>query len=125
MIKKPKRAKPFAANLASTKKMESEGWTVGLVETRIPHCFITRDLFGFADLVGMSPSRGFMAIQATGGGNGSARIAKIKAEPRAAIWLASGGRIQVQDWRKKAGQKERECAVFEITLADFAQNPCV
>ena len=109
-----KRKKPFAANLASTKMLEADGWTVGTVEMRIPHCFITRDLFGFADLIAMSPTRGFLAVQATGGGNGGARIAKIKQEPRAAIWLATGGRIQVHDFVKVKNQKERICKVFEI-----------
>ena len=114
-LPKKKRAKPFPANNASIRKLEAEGWTVGLVEQRIPHCFITRDLFGFADLVAISPLRGTMAIQATGGGNGPARIAKIKAEPRAAIWLAAGNRIQVHDWRQRAGKAKRECVVFEVT----------
>ena len=112
---KKKRAKPFAANLASRKKLEAEGWTVGVVEQRIPHCFITRDLYGFADLVACSPSRGIMAVQVTGGGNGPSRIAKIHNEPRAAIWIGSGGRIQVHDWRKRVGQTGRECLVVEIT----------
>lgn len=110
-----KRAKPFAANLASTKMLVADGWTCCTVEQTIPHCFIKRDAFGFADILAMSPTRGIMLIQATGGGNGSSRIAKIKAEPRHAIWLASGGRIQVHDWRKRAGQKLRECVVVEIT----------
>ena len=114
------RKKPFAANLASTKKLEADGWTVGTVEQRIPHCFITRDLFGFADLIAISPTRGIMAIQATGGGNAPSRIAKIKAEARAGIWLASGGRIQVHDWRKRAGQTQRECVVVEITKESAA-----
>jgi hypothetical protein len=110
-----KRKKPFAANLASTKLLESEGWTVGTVEQRIPHCFITRDFFGFADLIAVSPTRGIMAVQVTGGGNGPARIAKTKSEPRHAIWLAAGGRIQIHDWRKRAGQTSRECVIVEIT----------
>ena len=113
---KPKRKKPFAANLASTKMLEAQGWTVGTVEQRIPHTFITRDLFGFADLIAVSPTRGIMAVQVTGGGNGASRIAKIKLEPRAIIWLASTGRISVHDWRKRAAQKERECVVFNLTL---------
>lgn len=120
MALKKKRAKPFAANLASTKKLEADGWTVGTVEQRIPHCFITRDLFGFADLVAISPTRGIMAIQATGGGNGTTRISKIKAEGRAGIWLASGGRIQVHDWRKRVGESVRECVIFEITKESLA-----
>lgn len=110
-----KRAKPFAANLASTKMLESDGWTVGTVEQRIPHTFITRDFFGFADLIAVSPTRGIMAVQVTGGGNAPARIAKIKAEARAGVWLASNGRIQVHDWRKRAGRKDRECVIIEIT----------
>ena len=116
LIHKKKRSKPFAANRASVKKLEADGWTVGVVEQRIPHCFITRDLFGFADLVAISPSRGIMAVQVTGGGKGPSRITKIHNEPRAAIWLGSGGRIQVHDWRKRAGQTERECVVVEITV---------
>jgi hypothetical protein len=112
---KPKRAKPFAANLASTKLLESQGWTCCTVEQTIPRCFIKRDAFNFADILCCSPSRGIMLVQATGGGNGPSRIAKIKGEARAGIWLASGGRIQVHDWRKRAGRKERECVCVEIT----------
>lgn len=111
---KAKRKKPFSANGASIKKLESEGWTVGIVEYQIPHTFIKRDFFGFADLIAVSPARGTMAIQVTGGGNGSTREAKIRKEPRAAIWIATGNRIQVHDWVKRAGQKERECRITEI-----------
>ena len=111
---KPKRKKPFAANLASTKLLEADGWTVGTVEQRIPHTFITRDFLGFADLIAVSPSRGIMAVQVTGGGNGPSRITKTRNEPRHAIWLASGGRIQIHDWRKRAKQTQRECVVVEL-----------
>jgi hypothetical protein len=115
---KKKRAKPFAANNASIKALEAEGWTCFVVEQRIPHTFITRDVFGFADILACSPSRGIMLIQvtgSTGGGNMAARVAKTKAEPRHAIWLASGGRIQIHCWTVRAKQKERECRILEIT----------
>lgn len=112
---KKKRAKPFSANNASVKKLKSEGWTCETVEKRIPHCFITKDAFGFGDILVMSPSRGIMLVQATGGGNGSTRAIKIRNEPRHAIWLASGGRIQIHDWVKRANQKQRECKIMEIT----------
>ena len=111
---KPKRAKPFAANNASIKMLEAEGWTCTLVEQRIPHCFITKDAFGYGDILCCSPSRGIMLVQATGGGNGPARVRKILAEPRHAIWLASGGRICVMDWVKVRGSKERECRITNI-----------
>jgi hypothetical protein len=109
------RKKPFSANRGSVKALESDGWTVGVVEQRIPHTFITRDLFGFADLVAMSPSRGIMLVQVTGGASTSnfhARVDKIQAEPRHAIWLASGGRIQVHSWEGKGSQ--RKCRVVEF-----------
>jgi len=111
---KIKRKKPFAANNASRKMLEEQGYTVGLVEQRIPHTFITRDFFGFADLIAVSPTRGTMAVQVTGGGNGSTRAIKVRAEARAGIWLAAGNRIQIHDWVKRANQKERECRILEI-----------
>ena len=113
---KSKRKKPFAANNASVKKMEAEGWIVATVEQRIPHTFITRDVWNFADLLVCSPTRGIMLIQVTGGSgksNFNARVKKIKAEPRHALWLASGGRIQVHSWEGKGNN--RECRVLEIT----------
>jgi len=70
-----------------------------------------KDLFGFADLVmvraGSRPSSmmdtppGLVAVQVTGGGNGPARVAKIKAEPAAAAWLRAGAKIQVWDYRQR------------------------
>ena len=113
-----KRKKPFAASLASRKHLESEGWTVTTVEQRIPHTFITRDAFGFADLLCCSPSKGIMLVQCTGGtstSNYHARVAKIRAEPRHAIWLASGGRIQVHSHEKVSDTKERALRILEIT----------
>lgn len=110
------RAKSFAANNASVKHLEADGWTVANVEKTIPHTFIKRDCYGFADLLACSPTRGVMLIQATGdthgGGNLYKRIAKTKAEPRHAIWLASGGRIQVHSWEGKGNN--RVLRVFEI-----------
>ncbi len=110
-----KRRKAFNATSRAVKHLEADGWTVGVVESRIPHTFITRDFLGFADLVACSPSRGIMAVQVTGGAgssNRNARIAKIKAEARAAIWLASGGRIRVMSYEGKGN--ERELVEMEI-----------
>ena len=114
-----KRAKPFAANRASVNHLENDGWTVTTVEQRIPHCFITRDAFNFADLLAVSASKGIMLVQVTGGkstSNFHARVAKIKAEPRHAIWLAAGGRIQVHSWE---GEKnDRTLRVLEMTKTE-------
>lgn len=114
-MEKAKRKKPFAANNASVKKLEAEGWTCFVVEQRIPKTFITRDVFGFGDILCCSPTRGIMLVQATAGkstSNFHARVAKIKSEPRHAIWIASGGRIQVHSHEGKGNK--RVCHVFEI-----------
>jgi len=58
------------------------------------------DLYNFADLVAISPSGGIAAVQVTSGSCVSARLKKIKAEPKALVWLQSGGRILVHGWRK-------------------------
>jgi hypothetical protein len=111
-----KRAKPYSANNASKKRLEQEGWVVGIVEQTIRGGGITfkRDLFSMADLFCMSPSRGVMFVQATGGGNGPAREKKIRENPLHAVALASNIRIQVHDWRKRTGQKDRVCMILEI-----------
>lgn len=119
-----KRKKPFAANNASRKMLESLGWTVATVEQTIPHCFVKRDCYGFADLLACSPTRGIMLVQVTGGASTSnlhARIAKTKAEPRHAIWLASGGRIQVHSWQGKG--QNRTCRILEITPQGKTSTP--
>jgi hypothetical protein len=113
-----KRRKPFQATGASMKYLASLGWTCCVVEQRIPHTFITRDAFSFGDILACSPSRGVMLVQCTGGtstSNFHARVEKIRNEPRAAIWLASGGRIQVHSWETRTDTKERAFRVLEIT----------
>ena len=113
---KKKRAKPFNAKGKSKKHLEDMGWTVADVEMTIPHTFIKRDCMGFADLLCCSPTRGIMLVQATGGemtSNLHEHIRKVKAEPRHAIWLATGGRIQIHMWQGKG--KERDLRVFELT----------
>lgn len=115
---KSKRKKPFAANAASVKKLTDEGWTCSVVEQTIPHTFIKRDCFSFGDILCCSPTRGIMLVQATGstgGGNMAARVTKTRLEPRSAIWLASGGRIQIHCHTKRANETKRHCRIFEIT----------
>lgn len=115
----PKRKKPFAATLASEKYLTAEGWTCARVEQRlpIPNKFITRDAYGFGDLLCCSPTRGVMLVQVTGGtstSNFHARVEKIRANPIHVIWLASGGRIQVHSWEKRVDCTERALRILEI-----------
>jgi hypothetical protein len=115
---KKKRKKPFAANLASTKILEDYGWMVATVEKVIPHTFIKRDCFGFADLIAASPAGGIMLVQVTAhnsSGHFHAHVRKIQAEPKHLIWLRSGGKIQIHTHQKRAGVKGRVCKIFELT----------
>lgn len=69
---------------------------------------VRQDLFGFIDLVAMSPTTGILAVQVTTGDNMAARRAKILAEPKAALWLASGGKIMLHGWRKVGARGKRK-----------------
>lgn len=121
---KKKRAKPYAANNVAKKMLEDNGWTCHVVEQVVPHCFFKRDAFNFGDILCVSATRGIMLVQVTGGGHHADRIAKIKAEARAGIWLAAGGRIQVWSFDKQAGSKERKLRITNIVkeIADEKES---
>ena len=86
--------------------LQAYGWTVDVVERRVPHAFITHDAFGFGDLLCFKsfPDRGqgpwIALVQTTTGSNMAARRTKILAESRARLWLQAGGRILLHGWRK-------------------------
>lgn len=117
--KKPKAKLPGARTM---EHMCKDGFTVAMVERWNPHAMVRQDMFGFCDIVAMRAGAGIIAVQACAMGSRTARIAKILAEPRAKIWLQSGGRIQVFAWRKLTRGMVREKwvpKVTEITLKDF------
>jgi len=90
------------------------GFAVQVVER---FCAFSRrriDLFGFIDVIAADGAN-ILGIQVTSGANMAARLAKIKAEPRAMQWLESGGRIFVHGWRKRAKTKKWECREIEVT----------
>lgn len=123
---KKKRKKPFAANAAAMKDMREMGFTADKVEQRIPHCFITRDLFGCIDILAMRKGIGVLGVQATAGSNHSARVLKSIAEPRLRLWLELGNRFEVWSYnlRGAAGtRKKYELRRQEITLADLPMEP--
>lgn len=97
---------PTARTLQHLRKL---GFIADVVERRLPRCFITRDAFGFGDILAARPGVGIVLIQATGGsGNFAKRKAKILAEPRAVEWIASGGRIEVWGWNKQGPRGKRK-----------------
>lgn len=101
-----KRKRPVSANAMSAAYCRERGWLVATVEQRVPHTFITRDMFGFIDLVVLDGRRGLLGVQATTGSNVGSRIDKINdpspdgVRSTALAWLRSGLRLEVWGWRK-------------------------
>ena len=94
---------------------------VEVVERRVPKTRITKDLFGFIDILAIEPrEQGCLGIQATTGSNHAARRKKIlgHCHEQAEKWLAAGNRIEVWSWRKlkKGGWQPR---IEEITLLEL------
>lgn len=111
----------------SKKHLSAEGWHVATVEQRIPHTFITRDAFGWADLLAVHPTGGIALVQVTSGPNLAARIAKARtvAGPLTA-WLLAGGKLIAHGWRKvgpRGEPKRWEVRQVSLTLKDLAENP--
>lgn len=121
--KRPKHWSPTARAMADLRQLGFEPW---VVESRIPHTFITRDCFGFADILAHRPGVGILLIQVTSGSNHAARRAKCYAEPRLRSWLLSGGRVEIWSYAKRGAAGTRKLYQLrrnEITLADLPAEP--
>jgi len=89
---------PTARSMAHLRALH---WTVGVVEQRIPNTNITRDLFGFIDLIAIRGDE-TLAVQVTSGSNMSARERKITEHANLPAVRAAGWRIHVHGWRKNS-----------------------
>jgi hypothetical protein len=119
-----KHMTPTARSLAALRK---DGWTCATVERWNAYAKIRQDLFGFADVLACKPGSGIVAIQVTSGSNAAARLDKIRKEPRAGLWLASGGRILIHGWAKRGPAGSRKlwtCRVVDVgvILADESKT---
>jgi hypothetical protein len=83
-------------------------YSIDVVERFITGANIRRDFLGFADLIGCHATEGIVAIQACAGASHADRLAKVKAAPGAAAWLAAGGRIHVVSWRLAGERGKRK-----------------
>lgn len=83
----------------SKKHLEKLGLIAEVVERRIPHSFITQDLFGFADLLAFGAGR-FVLVQTTSRDHLSHRRKKIHASDTARKWVENGGVILLHGWDK-------------------------
>ena len=85
----------------SVEHLRAAGWTVGVVEQRIPHTNITRDLYGFIDLLAIRGDT-TMAVQVTSGSNVASRVHKIAEAEAVGAVREAGWSIVVHGWRKNA-----------------------
>lgn len=105
---------------AATKFYREKGWEIEVVERRV-RSYITRDAFGFGDLLMYHTGLKQTAlVQVTDGSHGAHRKNKILSERRAAEWLACGNKIflcllitKIHTVRtgKNKGEKRR---IFEV-----------
>lgn len=82
-------------------KLRELGFTAQVVERWNPHARIRQDLFGCIDVIAIRPGVGIVGIQACAGASHAARVAKMKAEPRLAEWVESGGKAECWSWAKQ------------------------
>lgn len=113
------KTSPTQRSLAHLRKI---GWTAAITEHWNPHAFIRQDLFGFADLLCLKAGEPHLIVQTTSGNNAAARVTKILAEPKARLWLETGGTIVVHGWAKRGARGKRKLWTLReeaITLTDF------
>jgi hypothetical protein len=105
---------------------EDAGYTVCLVEY-VQRGGKRKDAFGFADLLGIHPSKkGTAYIQATTVDNMAARVEKIRGIPAALVALEAGNAIFVVGWKEIPIPGKKPEFVFRrrvIERADFAKAP--
>ncbi len=116
---KPKRRKP--SSMSPTKRARAElerlGWKSQIVERWNPFARVRQDLFGCIDIVAADPSVGILGVQACAGSSHATREAKIEAEPRAVVWIESGGRIEVWSFSKRGARGKRKLWTIRRTRA--------
>ena len=90
----------------SLELLRRSGYVAAVVETWIPHANKRRDLFGFADIIGVHRHREprFLLVQTTSLANVAARLSKAKGRPELRTWLSAGGAFEVHGWAIRSGR---------------------
>lgn len=98
--------------------LRRNGWEPAIVEKWNQFAKRRFDVYGVIDVLGINGEQ-IIGVQATSASNQSARRTKILQEPRALLWLKSGGRLFIHGWRKSAKNNRWVCNEIEITASDF------
>lgn len=118
-------------------RLRADGYIATKVEQRIPIPGgrpVTRDAFGFGDILACHPTKGILLVQATSRPNVSARVTKATAPEivgaskvapmtrenplrlNLLAWLHAGGHFEVWGWyRYKKGRWARRIVRVEIS----------
>lgn len=103
--------------------LRKNGGIAQVVEKWQPQAKRRIDLFGFIDIVWLAREGSVIwGVQATSGTNHSARLLKIKEEPRARRWLECGGRIMVISWSKKGPRGKRKLWEWRATYINSVKD---
>src|SRR5687768_3102378 len=100
-------ASPTARALAECKK---RGFIAQVVERRLPHAFITQDLFGCIDILAIDDNQGVLGIQVTSSSNMAARVTKIREKcwDKIGPFLERGNRLVVWGFSKRGKEGKRK-----------------
>jgi hypothetical protein len=81
-------------------ELAAAGYTPWVVEQTIRTkmgCF-KRDFLNGIDILAVMPGK-ILGVQATSDSNLSARVKKLRAEPKMKVWLQAGGELEAWGWR--------------------------
>jgi hypothetical protein len=107
-VAKKKRKKAQSCNDLSVKYLTRLGYLCHIVEKRIPGTFITKDMYGFIDILAVRPGE-ILGVQSTSWDHVSHRVNKIAEHENVGRVRESGMRIVVHGWKRtKQGPKLRE-----------------
>lgn len=105
-LPKPKRKKAIKTTQLTLAEMRRRGYElVDVVEKRLPKCFITKDLWGIADIVCVGgPADEIVAVQVTSDSNLSSRRNKIVDSDAILVLRRVRIRFLLHGWKRRRGE---------------------
>lgn len=114
ILAKPRRKRSLSPTQRTLAWLRARGYTCAITERWNPHAHIRQDLYGFCDVLAMQPGV-LIAVQACAGSSAAARVSKIRAEARAALWLECPTRkVWVMAWSKRGARGKRKLWAVRI-----------
>ena len=113
---------PLSPVSLTLRLLRRRGFLCDTTERWVPKANVRRDLFQAFDVVGLHPDvRGVLGVQVTVLRCLSARVRKLRSLATVAAWLASGNRVELHGWCKRAGRWH----VKRVVLTDTDLAPVV